>query len=73
MLVAASGDQKLKYNEQVVTSCGETIKRHTELVVSAICYQVTHCAQCLQYSETISFPTFINLQCTYTRQNNLTK
>ena len=51
-------------NEEVATPCGEPIKRHTVPVANEICYQVTNCAQCLQYSETISFPAFINLQCT---------
>ena len=60
-----------KYNEQVATSCGGPIKRHTVPVANAVCYQVTHVHNVVNIAKLDHFQNVSTYSVPYTRQEKL--
>ena len=63
-----------KYDEQVATSSGEPIKRHTVPAAYAICYQVTHVHNVVNIVKPYHFQhlSTCNLQCIVQQARQIT-
>ena len=57
-----------KYNEQVVTSCGEPNNRHTVPLTTVICYHVTHVYNVFNIVKPYQFQLLSTYSVPYSRQ-----